>query len=336
MPLGIHQSVWLKQSTTYGTAETMSAGTLAGFAVRPNVSLRKVVNRIKTEHLRGTAGMKVAEDLLGLVSAEGGFGGVVPWGGANVTWLLKNATGKVTTTGAGPYTHLFNWSDFLFPGFSVAVNRGAKTDVFDGCQVASLTFRFAVGAAVEWQVELIGKDERAITFVNPPTIAGTGLADPYWITHQITAELDDVAVSITGCEITLTNELEAGEDKSYYLGSNVRNNLTRSAYGVTGTIRRRWLLDGSGQTSKFYDRFIAGTASKLEVFVTHPTDVANYGCTFQFHQIKAEGQSTMAGDRAHIMEEIPFTAYDLDSASSFVSIKDIVAEPATATGAYNP
>jgi hypothetical protein len=80
MSFGYTQVLWLKEAaspTVYGTSEDMSSGTRYVLPVRPNITIEKTLARIKTEHMRGVAGIKQEEDQLGIEGVQGSFGGVV-------------------------------------------------------------------------------------------------------------------------------------------------------------------------------------------------------------------------------------------------------------------
>lgn len=94
MSLGFTQAIWFKESATYGSAETMSTGTLLMLPVRPNITLKKSIERIKSEHIRGEAGMRSEDDAIGLVNIDGGFGGLIPSEGISWGYLLKHTLGS--------------------------------------------------------------------------------------------------------------------------------------------------------------------------------------------------------------------------------------------------
>jgi hypothetical protein len=156
----------------------------------------------------------------------------------------------------------------------------------------------------------------------------------FWIMKHGTVTLDTVSTPISSFDITFENQLEADGEKCHAIGSNQRVVLAKSGHGVTGTVKRRLANDGSTY-SKFYERAIAGTTAALNLTFTHPTD-SDYTFTIALGKVKFEEKSPVATDRGPIMEEIPFTAFNLhDTAASYVQLTDKAALPTTVAGSYD-
>jgi hypothetical protein len=334
MSFGYTQALWLKESATYGSSEDLSTGTRYVLPVKPNISVEKTLARIKTEHIRGTAGMKQEEDQLGIESVQGSFGGIVPCKG-DFGIVLKNMLGKVVTTGASsPYTHDFQWTDKLFVGFSLAINKGDATYVSHGCQFKSLKLSAKVGGPLEWTADIVGRTEAQIATVTAPTLPTLLAGTPYWLFQHGTFELDTVAEPITEFSVDCVNELAESDSSSYSIGSVLRSLLSRTGYGVTGTVKRRHDKDAT-QVSKFYAKFLSGAVARVKLSFTNPSD-ANYSLSISLGMVKFEGKTPNASDKGLLFEEIPFVAYDLDSAATnYIDIIDAQAAPVTATGAYD-
>ena len=333
MSFGYTQALWLKESAAYGSSEDLSTGTRYVLPVKPNISVEKTLARIKTEHIRGTAGMKQEEDQLGIESVQGSFGGVVPCKG-DFGIVFKNAIGKVVSAGvAAPYSHIYTWNDKLFVGFSLAINKGDATYVSHGCQFKSLKLSAKAGGPLEWTADIIGAKEVQIATVTAPTLPTLLAGTPYWLFQHGSFEIDDMVEPMTEFSIDFLNELAESDDSSYSIGNVLRSLLPRTGYGVTGTVKRRHNKDAT-QVSKFYAKFLAGTVGKLEFTFVNPSD-ANYSLLITLGVVKFEGKTPNASDKGMLFEEIPFVAYDLDQATSSINVSDAQAAPVTATGAYD-
>jgi len=334
--LGFQQALFFKESASFNSAEDLSSGTVLVLPVRVNVGFGREVERITTEHIRGSASVQAEEDQLGIINAPGSFECVIPTSGA-FSYIEKHLLGKVTTSGpAGTtYTHTNTWNDKLFAGLSFAVNKTGKSYYYHGNQIASCKMTATVGGPVVATVNTIGSAAPTpIALVTPPSLSLLA-ATPYWLFKHATFKLDTVTEVITAFDIDFTNELMDGADMAYALGSDTRTNLAKMGHSVSGTIRRRHDLDGTSSVqSKFYEKFVSGATAALQITLTHPTD-ADYTKVINLGHVKFTTGDPKASDRGHIVEEIPFTAFNLDNAASSIVTTDEAATPATATGAYD-
>lgn len=330
MSKGYNTTLWFKESASYGSAEDMSTGTRYVLPISSE-TLTLEIERLKTEHMRNVRFTQNEEDAGGLYNVTGSFTGKVPWG-VEFGHLLKNLTGKVA--GAST-THTYTWNDNLFVGLSIAINKGAATYIVDGAQIQSIDFSFTLGGYVEYTCNVVAKDYRVVAAVTTPSLT-LETSPPYWLCHQVTFELDTVAESLTGVDLSCFNELADAQDQSYALGSNKRALLPAIGGGVTGTLRRRHDKDGSGEGSKFWDDFTTDGLAKLEIIVAHPNE-GGWSATFMFTNCRFTADNVNMSDKGHVMEEVPFEAFDIDDAtgtSSIVIIDDNSASPTAATGAY--
>ena len=334
--LGFQQALFFKESATFNSAEDLGAGTVYSLPVRINVGFGLEMERIATEHIRGSASMQAEEDALGIKNVPGSFECVLPCSGP-FPFLLKHLLGKVTTTGptGAMYTHTLVWNDKLFVGLSFAVNKTGKSYYYHGNQIASVKLSATVGGPAIASVSTIGSAAPTpIALVAPPALSLLA-ATPYYLFKHATFKLDTVTEVMTAFDIDFTNELMDGADMAYALGSDTRTNLAKMGHGVSGTLRRRHDLDGTSSVqSKFYEKFVSGATAALQIVLTHPTD-ADYSVTINLGHCKFTAGDPKASDRGHIVEEIPFTAYNLDNAASSIVWTDEATIPATATGAYD-
>jgi hypothetical protein len=341
MSLGFSQALVFKESASYGSIEDLTAGTRHQLLVKPDISIAKTIDQITAEHLRPKIGPYEKDTVLGAEKIGGSFSGLLPIYYRSATYegtfgfILKHLLGGVTT--AGPvgtkYTHAHYWNDKLFPGLSFGVNRNDKSYRYHGCQIKSLKLSGVVGQAVEFSIDIVGKEEVLAAAITPPTV-GTQTTPLYWIMKLGTFKVATVSTPITAFDITFENQLEESFDRAGAIGSNQLAALAKTGHSVTGTLKRRLANDGTAY-SKFYERALAETVTAIELSFVHPTD-ADYSLKVILNDVKFTPATPKGTDRSFIMEEIGFTAYDLyDTGSSFITVTDKVTEPATAQGAYD-
>lgn len=336
---GYNQAVWFKETTTaYANAETMSTGLLYPLLIKGNPTVKLDIETLETEHMKASGGVQSEEVQNGAESVSVSFEFTLPASIANSTnantiaILLKHTIGKVTTAAN---VKTFNFNDLQYIGLSMAFNVGGATFICDGLQISTWQFRSASGGKTECVINATASIQRQLALITPPAITLVA-AHPYYLFHHGSCEYDDAAIGVSGIDFTIDRMLEADTEKSYDLGSVNRTRLVSGGFGVTGTIRRRYVQDGSGSLlSKFLDEYIAGTYAKLEWIIAHPTDSANYNLAFTFHQCRISDAGPKPADKGSIPEEIAFTAMDLDSTSSSIVLEDNLAVPTTSTGAYS-
>lgn len=343
MAFGYTQALIIKEAAAYGEQGDLSTGSVYVLPVRLGVDLKLNKTFIKTEHMRAVGTILQPEEQNGIEGVEGSFSGVVPWGARNGTGfnafsvLLKHLLGAVTTPAPSgtTYTHTYNWNDKAFTGLTIGMLKGNALYVYDGCQIASIEFTCKVGGPLEYKCNVVGKTLRVVAAITAPTLTLEPTAgNQYVLGQQMAFEVDDVVEPITEMTWTISNELGVAEDQSYALGGLSRVNLAKIGHMAEGTVTRRHDKD-SGETSKFFAKFLSGATAKLEAIFTHPTD-ADFSLKFQFGIVKYRGEDPNPETKGYMMEKAPFTAFDLNtSASNFVVQTDEYAGPVTATGAYD-
>jgi hypothetical protein len=341
MSLGFSQALVFKEAASYGSIENLTADIRHQLLVKPDISIAKTIDQITAEHLRPKIGPYDEDTVLGAEKIGGSFSGLLPIYYRSATYegtfgfILKHLLGGVTTTGpvGTKYTHAHYWNDKLFPGLSFGVNRNDKSYRYHGCQIKSLKLSGVVGQAVEFSIDIVGKEEVLAAVITPPTVGGH-TTPPYWIMKHGTFKVATVSTPITAFDITIENQLEESFDRAGAIGSNQLAALAKTGHSVTGTLKRRLANDGTAY-SKFYERALAETVTAIELSFVHPTD-ADYSLKVILNDVKFTPATPKGTDRSFIMEEIGFTAYDLyDTGSSFITVTDKVTEPATAQGAYD-
>lgn len=329
---GYTQALWFKEAASYGAVTTMSTATQFVLPVKP-ASFKKVINRIKTEHIRGVAGVKQEEDQIGIESVEGTFEFAIPCSSAAWDYLVKHLTGKIDSTGSvGDYVHTARWNDKLFVGLSFAQNKAGKTYAYHGCQIESLKVNCKVGGMVLGTITIVGKSEEQLALQTAPSLPSLHTT-PYYLFQHGAFTIDTVAEAITEIEVTFTRMLAKGDEESYALGSVGRALLPSTGYGATGVIKRRHDND-STHVSKFYAKYLAGSVGAIALTFTSPSDVS-FKFLINLGVVKFEGETPNPDGPAWTKETAPFTAYDMDQSTSSIVIYNDSNQAFAATGTYD-
>ena len=80
--------------------------------------------------------------------------------------LIKAAVGNATTSGSGPYEHLYiPTADGTVPSLSIALQRGTgisnSKEIFLGCKVASMSISGSAGEEITASFEIIAQDSQS-------------------------------------------------------------------------------------------------------------------------------------------------------------------------------
>ena len=224
--------------------------------------------------------------------------------------FFKNLFGSVVSAvvETAAFGHTFSVADVLPPGMAIEVYRGddaagtPEAHLYAGCKVVSMTISFEPDEPVKVTFEIVSKVETIVTktAVTFPDLTGALLVKG----HDVTAELDDGVTTIDSAEITFSNGIDTGKR---VLGSqNIAEPVRSERRIVTGTITADWI------DKVLYEKFIAGTAVKLELIATSPTDVPGsttpYSFTIQLPKIIFDGETPSVSSPGILKQPLPFFA----------------------------
>jgi len=293
------------------------------------------VTRIATEHTRQTGAPQAEEDAVGLRSVAGSFEGVWPFSGF-LGFLIKHLLGAVTTTGADPYTHVITYADKIFAGFSAAVRRGDFLHCYHGLQMNGFGYTIGAGAPVTWKADVLGSHMDVQALAAPTALAFPASGDPYLLGQRTTVTFAAGSLIFTEISFDFKPTLEVSEDKSYKVGSDLRSLLVRSGMEITCTLKRRHLVDGTGNASKMYNNLLSGASAAIAVSAVHNTIPASYSMTQDWSAAKVVDQQNNVRDMGVIPEEITLKLFNFSTtATNKITILDKNAAPITAAGAYD-
>jgi hypothetical protein len=234
-----------------------------------------------------------------------------------ITTLYKHLMGAVSSSGSGPYTHIFTPAASLPEGFTLEkgiLNLGGSVKryhQFLGCRIPGATFN------------LTQEGVSRVTFNVLPLK-----------TQVATSSFDDAPTGSTIRDLSgnmgALYEGEAGASPSSLIASirtltlNLSNNLDEEGFAVSGdptTSRQRvdeneGYADATGSAAircvdgadDWFDDFKAGTPAAIRWRSTDPN--SNYYIEFFFPRIKWAGRPTPQVDGVHgLVQSFDFRAY---------------------------
>ena len=143
----------------------------------------------------------------------------------NIGMLLKAAMGSVSTSGSGPYTHVYTLAQTL-PSLTIENIRGTATnsEVFEGCKVTSMGLECSAGTEMVMSLGFIAETAAARASAGTPSFAGTENVVLHHQSGQLT--FNSVAYDIAGFNLSLTT----GIDRRDLLGSKLTKEPLRTGY----------------------------------------------------------------------------------------------------------
>lgn len=180
--------------------------------------------------------------------------------------LLKAAVGNATTSGAGPYEHLYiPTADGTVPSLSIALQRGTgisnSKEIFLGCKVASMNISGSAGEEITASFEIIAQDSQTRAAALSSSF-GSGKQMFHFECGNLSYSGNNFAMK--SFEFTLDNKLERrnvlGDKKTL---EPVVSDVKDVTLSVTLEMEDNLL----------FDNFIAGTQSDAVFTLTNGTDI---------------------------------------------------------------
>ena len=201
MPLQFGRSAFIKyeQETTYGTAVTTTISNRV-----TSVSLSRSQERERTTHLSQSDAAFAISTFDAFEQAGGSI--EMPLFYKGMGQLFKAAIGgSPATTGAGPYTHVFEPTTVL-PSLTLEFQRGTgSVEKFEGVMVTSMTISCEAGAEASASFEVIAETASARTTAITPSF-GDGAQVFH---HQAgTMDFNGSSYTVRSFEFTVDNKLE--------------------------------------------------------------------------------------------------------------------------------
>jgi len=180
--------------------------------------------------------------------------------------LIKAAVGNATTSGAGPYEHLYiPTADGTVPSLSIALQRGTgisnSKEIFLGCKVASMNISGSAGEEITASFEIIAQDSQSRAAALTSSF-GSGKQMFHFECGNLSYSGNNFAMK--SFEFTLDNKLERrnvlGDKKTL---EPVVSDVKDVTLSVTLEMEDNLL----------FDNFIAGTQSDAVFTLTNGTDI---------------------------------------------------------------
>lgn len=245
-------------------------------------------------------------------SVRGGnfdVGGGIPFEAALLGFgtILKHALGDVTTTGAGPYTHVIKRG--TLPA-GLTIEKGFddinQYFVYTGCKVNSIDFNVASSGLVTGTLNILGKQVSA---------SGTSLGTPSSSTHTPIVHHEATAVNEGGSSATILN-----------LTCSITNNIQADRYNV-GSRYRAAAQEGKGDATgtvtflfedlTLYNKWLNETESSLDITFTQGSS----SLKLDFPSVYYTGQAgpTIETDQGVVIALNFRAVYDATDASDVVA-----------------
>jgi hypothetical protein len=201
MPLQFGRSAFIKyeQESSYGTAVTTTISNRV-----TSVSLSRSQERERTTHLSQSDAAFAASTFDAFEQAGGSI--EMPLFYKGMGQLFKAAIGGTpATTGANPYTHVFEPSTVL-PSMTMDFQRGTgSVETFEGVMVTSMTISCEAGAEASASFEVIAETASARTTAITPSFG-----DGAQVFHHQAGSLsyNSNTYTVRSFEFTIDNKLE--------------------------------------------------------------------------------------------------------------------------------
>ena len=314
---GSDSQILLLEESSYKTLPATPAGIVQYVS---NFGGSKTQNRTPSALLSGNRAR--VEGILGNVDVTGDLSTEI--NAQSMAWLVKHAMGTVTTTGSGPYTHVFDIGN-LPPGITFEVDYGSTLTgtgrfvQYKGCRVSSMALSFPTEGACTATFSVIGAngDQAAATLDASPTDPG---ATPFSAFDAAIVEGGSAIATVKSIDVTLDNGLDT--DGYVIGGSGERAQLPEGFASVTGT------LTAVFEDLTLLNKALAGTETSLKITLQHGTgDGSSSNEYFEVNitKMKYDPQTPPIDGPGGLVVTLPFSAYRVGSDNGFqVTIKNSI------------
>jgi len=294
---GSRSQVTIQTETTFATDPVTPAAQLLYYS---SCSLALKRGQEQDDTLRGnrnpTKAARGKDDISGdLVANMQGYNGL----------LLLGLLGSVTTTGTGPYTHVFTVGDSL-PSFMVEKGFLDISQFFKyrGVKIGGMSVSFSPSGFQKMTFNMMGAEEvvGSAAFDADPTDLTYAPFDGFSIG---TIEEGGVAIAdLTGIDISFANDLDGDQ---YLLGGNgIRADIPEGTVAVTGTVKARF------SDLTLYNKAINDTESSLKVIFALGDGggtAGNESLEFYIPELTFTPQAPPISGPKGIVAELPFVGY---------------------------
>jgi hypothetical protein len=296
MPLQFGRSAFIKyaEETTYGTPVSATISNRV-----TSVSLSRSQERERTTSLSQSAAAFALGTFDGFEQAGGTIEMPVFYKGLGQ--LIKCAVGGATTTGGGPYTHVYEPSTTL-PSLSIIFQRGTGShEKFEGCLINTMSISCEAGAEASASFEIIAETAGARDSAITPTF-GDG---SQMFHHQAgVLAFNGVDYTVRSFEFSLDNKLERVNNLGSKLTGEPQISDVREVM-ITAT------LDLSD--NNLYNAQLANTQSDVTLTFTAGAD----SCAFLLRNAKITEYSDDVNSFGRIERTVTFMGLATTSETAF-------------------
>ena len=302
-----------EDQATYGADPSTTAGIQVPF-ISESVSATR--NQIKNEVINGTR--NPTAPVAGNNDVTGDI--VVPVDVRSFPYWMKALLGAPTTTGAGPYTHVFKVEDTLcqpsmvYEKFITDIPRAFK---YNGVKVASMSMSLGDDGSPQATFSLVGaSDGDSATAYD---------ASPTSQTLEIFKPALDVVLNEGGSATTEFTDLSI----------DISANLDTDVFGIGNSGNRSALPDGvydiggSGtllfDNMTMYDKADAATESSIELVYTRGA----HSLTIDFNEVEYAKTSPVVEGPEGVSLNLDWTAFDTDDAANSAIVVTVVNDAAS-------
>lgn len=243
--------------------------------------------------------------------AERGVGNIViPLTYTQSEIFLKHCFGKMTTAGAGPYTHTMDVDNLPFTRSSPAALKGLSVELMlglpdtneealllTGGRVRSFGSTFRPNEEIKLTADLVGKQVTLGPDTASPTFPDYDGNDIVKF-NQIAITIDGGSEDIYGLEWTCNNNLR--DDRAIMGSQYIAEPRAQGRREISGTIELDW-ADNS-----LYDKFISGASAVILATATGP---GNLQMVFRWNNVRFTGETPGLQHGEEQDYSLPFTAY---------------------------
>lgn len=263
------------------------------------------------------------DHIVGRLDWSAALAGIVPIKSEFFKTILKHAFGGVTVGGSGPFTHTHQMGNSLnTAGLALTLHTGDAVKMIkaSGGRIETLKLKCDPSGPLSWEAGLVGATYLAAATAGSPSV--TEHTEPFWRWYRATAEVDTVAVVLSGFNLDIAWAIGKDDANAMKLGSQVPYGLDfLGTISGSGNLTRNHLVDGTHE-SAFIEYARAGSAHDLDIVFAID---ASWGLAINLEVVFQKPTLSSGGI---IVETIPFEVCKKTGNPLVIVVTDDVNTPA--------
>lgn len=300
MPGGADGQLGFKSEVTPGTAVVVDT-----FIPIVSENLKHNITYLDTRTVSARKTLRLTKR--GEQAVEGGFTTELP--NTDIATLLLHMMGDVSTTGTGPYTHVYTPADMTGQSLTIQGGRPATDGTvhpftYAGCKVSEWTINSNVGEIAQLQCSIVGMTETTATAL--ATAAYDATWEPFVFTEASLTVAGTAESAVRSISLTGNNAIQ----RRVRLGSGFsKEPLEIGLRSYTGTL----VTDFEDLTN--YNLFVNGTEAALVLTFDNGTDTLTITTNVQF-----TGETPELSGFELLAQTLPFRCFSTDSDADAITI----------------